>query len=308
MDGDAAVTVHRPGPAAPQRVLDLAALLGLADGVPAVHVVDVGANPLDDVPPYLPLLRAGLARVTGFEPQAGAPDRLRRQAGPHERYLPYALGDGGVHELRGCAAEGFSSLLEPDPDQLAVLTDFPALAAVTSRTPVPTRRLDDVAREDALGPVDLLTVDAQGSEPAILAHGRTALAGVLAVQVEVAMHRLYRDGPLLADVDAELRGQGLVPHALVSTRTWPLAPVAWADPLQATARHLVEADLLYLRDPRGWGDLAEDRLRALVLLAAAAYGEDGTGLVALRHLVDRGVLAPDAETVYRRSAVSPRDG
>ena len=30
------------------------------------EVVDIGANPLVDTPPYLPMLRDGLCRVTGF--------------------------------------------------------------------------------------------------------------------------------------------------------------------------------------------------------------------------------------------------
>lgn len=296
---DAAVTRHLA--AAPERLDELADLLEVPaqDRRGAVHVLDVGANPLDDVPVYLPLLRAGLARVTGFEPQPDAFARLTRLSGPDERYLPWALGDGTVQELRVCAAEGFSSLLEPDPGQLAVLTDFPRLAAVTSRSAVRTRRLDDVAAEEGLGPVDLLAIDAQGSEHQILDHGRAALGGLLAAQVELAFHRLYEDGPAMADVDRSLRSMGLVPHAFVSTRTWPLAPVPWADPLQTRARHLVEADMLYLLDPAVWGRLDEDRLRRLALVVAGAYGETGTGLVALRHLIARGTLRPGTESDYR---------
>lgn len=302
MTADDAVTRHLVAGPAPERLHELADLLDLPAqarrGV--LHVLDVGANPLDDVPVYLPLLDQGLARVTGFEPQPDAFARLVRCARPDERYLPWALGDGTVQELRVCAAEGFSGLLEPDPEQLAVLTDFPRLAAVTARSPVPTRRLDDVAAQERLGRVDLLAMDAQGSELQILEHGAQALEGLLAAQVEVSFHRLYEHGPVLGEVDRALRGLGLVPHAFVSTRTWPLAPIPWADPLQARARHLVEADMLYLLDPARWGGLDDDSLRRLVLTAAAAYGEVGTGLVALRHLVGRGTLGPAAEPAYRR--------
>ena len=43
-------------------------------------VVDVGANPIDDEPPYTPMLAAGLCHVTGFEPQHEAPDIAPLQA------------------------------------------------------------------------------------------------------------------------------------------------------------------------------------------------------------------------------------
>ena len=55
---------------------------------------------------------------------------LRDRAGPHERYLPYAVGDGHPHTLHLCATSGFASVLEPDPRQLDLLVDFPALARV----------------------------------------------------------------------------------------------------------------------------------------------------------------------------------
>lgn len=64
------------------------------------EIADIGANPIDGDPPYKPLLEAGLCRVTGFEPQREALAELQRRKGANERYLPYAVGDGGIHTLR----------------------------------------------------------------------------------------------------------------------------------------------------------------------------------------------------------------
>ena len=36
------------------------------------EVVDIGANPIDEEPPYKTMLADGACRVTGFEPQAEA--------------------------------------------------------------------------------------------------------------------------------------------------------------------------------------------------------------------------------------------
>ena len=57
------------------------------------RVVDVGANPLSP-PPYAPLLAAELCEVWGFEPQPEAFAQLVAEAGPHEHYLPHAVGSG----------------------------------------------------------------------------------------------------------------------------------------------------------------------------------------------------------------------
>jgi len=283
----------------------LAPVLGIGLDGPVIDVVDIGANPIDGDPPYRRLLDSGLCRVTGFEPQPQALADLRRQAGPHERYLPYAVGDGGRHTLHMCAASGFASLLAPDDDQLDLLIDFPALAEVTGRHPVDTRRLDDI---EEIGAIDLLKIDIQGGELSVLRAGRGKLREALAVQTEVGFHRLYRDQPTFADVDLELREQGFIPHQFVSTRTWPMAPVVWADPLQQAARQLVEADLLYVRDPVRFTELDPGQLGRLAMIADGVYGSFGLALRCVLELIAREVLDPAAEDRYRALATSRLSG
>lgn len=278
--------------------------LGGADAPPVV-VVDIGANPLDEEAPYQPLLDAGLCRVIGFEPQPRALAELHRRAGPYETYLPHAVGDGHPHTLHLCAMSGFTSLLEPDPEQLAVLIDFPRLAAVTGTERVETRRLDDLTEIDR---IDLLKIDIQGGERDVLQAGRTALARAVAVQTEVGFHRLYRGQPTFADVDLELRSQGFVPHRFVTTRTWPMAPVQWADPLERDARHLVEADLLYVRDPARPELLEDVALARLALIADLVYGSVGVALRCVLALVARGVLPATAGAEYRALAAARQVG
>ena len=276
-----------------------------AGAEPPVEVVDIGANPIDGDPPYRLLLDAGLCRVTGFEPQPRALTELRRLAGPHERYLPYAVGDGDPHTLYLTATSGFASLLEPDDRQLSLLTDFPRLAAVTGREVVGTRRLDSIEEIDRF---DLLKIDIQGGELSVLRAGRQKLAGALAVQTEVGFHRLYRDQPTFADVDLELRQQGFVPHQFVTTRTWPLAPVVWADPLQEASRQLVEADVLYVRDPVRLDELGDAALARLALVADVGYGSFGLALRCVRELIARGTLDAAAEAGYRALAAARLPG
>ncbi|WP_420121715.1 FkbM family methyltransferase [Nakamurella sp.] len=310
---DRSVTRHGPagdgGPHRPEIDRSVADLLAPAWSAepsgpasePVVEIVDVGANPIDGDPPYRPLLDGGWGRVTGFEPQPGALAELRRRAGPGERYLPYAVGDGHRHTLHLCATSGFASLLEPDQSQLDLLIDFPALARVVDRQPVDTHRLDDIAEIDS---VDYLKIDIQGGELAVLRAGRESLRRAVAVQTEVGFHRLYRDQPTFAEVDLELRRQGFVPHQFVTTRTWPLAPVVWADPLERAARQLVEADVLYVRDPVRAADCDDGQLARLALIADVVYGSAGLALRCVLELVRRGALPPDAADRYRRLAAT----
>ena len=308
---DRSVTVHEPSAGSRWPGIDrgVAALLAPAtgDGTAGapVEIVDIGANPIDGDPPYRPLLHGGWGRVTGFEPQRDALAELRRRAGPQERYLPHAIGDGHRHTLTLCATSGFASLLEPDERQLELLTDFPGLARVTAREPVDTRRLDDVAEITA---VDFLKIDIQGGELAVLRAGRDKLRRAVAVQTEVGFHRLYREQPTFADVDLELRHQGFVPHRFVTSRTWPIAPVVWADPLERAARHLVEADLLYVRDPVRLADCDDAQLGRLALIADIVYGSAGLALRCVLALIERGVLEPDAGDRYRRLAAGRGGG
>lgn len=303
---DRSVTRHgptgAPRPEIDRRVADLLApAWPPAAGGPVVEIVDVGANPIDGDPPYRPLLDGGWGRVTGFEPQRAALAELRDRAGPHERYLPYAVGDGHPHTLHLCATSGFASVLEPDPRQLDLLVDFPALARVIGREPVTTRRLDDMSEIAAM---DYLKIDIQGGELAVLEAGRERLRRTVAVQTEVGFHRIYRDQPTFADVDLELRRQGFVPHRFVTTRTWPIAPVVWADPLERASRQLVEADLLYVRDPVRLTECDDGQLARLALIADIVYGSAGLALRCVLQLIDRGVLDEAAAGRYRGLATA----
>jgi hypothetical protein len=124
----------------------------------------------------------------------------------------------------------------------------------------------------------------------------------VAVQTEVGFHRLYREQPTFADVDLELRDQGFVPHQFVSTRTWPVSPVVWADPLQQAARQLVEADILYVRDPVRVDRMRDAQLARLALICDVVYGSFGLALRCILELAARGSIDGNAETDYRSLA------
>lgn len=261
-------------------------------------IVDVGANPIDGAPPYKAMLEAGLCDVVGFEPQPDALARLQAMAGPRERYLPYALGDGSSRTLNICGIEGMSSLLVPDPVQLALFNLFPIWGEVKSTIPVSTRRLDDIAE---IANMDFLKMDIQGCEREVLAHGQRKLANAVAIQTEVSFVPLYKDQPTLGQMDLTLRELGFLPHCFADVKVWPLAPTVVSGQPNRGLRQLLEADMVYVRDFTRAGNMSAEQWKHLALIAHHCYRSADLAARALNMLAELGVVPADGSERYLSS-------
>ncbi len=131
-------------------------------------VVDIGANPITDIPPYQSMLGKRLCSLVGFEPQAEGLASLNAQKSDLETYLPYAMGDGKPATLRLCHAPGMSSLLAPNPQILDCLSLYSIFGMVTAEQQIETHRLDDIAE---INEIDFLKIEVQGSELSIFVAG-----------------------------------------------------------------------------------------------------------------------------------------
>lgn len=259
------------------------------------EIVDIGASPIDGQPPYAPMLAAGICKVTGFEPQPEALLELQRTAGPNERYLPYAVGDGGTHVLNVCFASGMTSLLEPDPATLNVLEVLKPWGEVLRRVPVETRRLDDIPEIEG---VDFLKIDVQGSELPVFKGGTARLSQAVAVQTEVSFVTLYKEEPPFGEVDLELRRQGFVPHCFAAVKKCPIAPcIVNNDPLVAL-NQLLEADIVYVRDFFHPESMSDEQLKHLALIVHHCYGSFDLALRCVMLLEQRGALESGAQNRY----------
>ena len=261
-------------------------------------IVDAGANPIDGEPPYKAMLAAGLCTVTGFEPQAAALSRLEQSKGPGERYLPYALGDGTERTLHVCALEGMTSLLDPDPAQLALFNLFPAWGTVKERIAVPTRRLDDIAE---IAHLDFLKMDVQGAEREILAHGRAKLKETVAIQTEVSFVPLYRGQAPLGEIDLMMRELGFLPHCVTGTKIWPISPMVVGDKPNRGIRQLLETDMVYVRDFSRPGNMSMEQWKHLALVAHHCYGSYDLVLKAILTLMELGAVPTDTSKRYLSS-------
>jgi len=251
-------------PSAP--VLDAAELLE-ALPVAAVTVVDVGASSLgEESEPYASLVRAGRARVTGFEPNADALSQLR-QTFPDpatHAYLPHIVGDGGVAIFHETEWSLTASLLPPNRAMLDRYHQLGALVQLKAQHAVQTVRLDDVI---APGGMDLLKIDVQGAERLVFDGAAGRLAECLVVWTEVEMVPLYRGQPLFGDIDARLREHGLQFLCFTGLASRTLA--SWPqDSLPAPRRtQQLWADAIYVPGPERIASLSADAAARLALLA-----------------------------------------
>lgn len=257
------------------------------------RIVDVGANPINP-PPYQDLLKAGQCEVVGFEPQAEALAELHKTMGPHETYLPYAVGDGSRKTLRLYASGGFTSVFEPDLGAMGFLGK-PNWGKVNGEVPLDTVALDACPE---VGPFDLLKIDIQGGEVAVFEGARRLLSTALCVITEVRFYPLYQGEPMLGGADCALREQGFFLHKFMFSKAAALVSPQMARlKFRRMRDQLVDGDAVYLRDLRAPEKLSDEDLRHLALLAAGVFESHSLALWALDHLVRRKAVAaglPDA--------------
>ncbi len=256
----------------------MTSILDILPEPPTIDVVDIGANPIDGDPTYKPLLDAGIARVVGFEPIPEVLGALKEKAGPRETYLPFALGDGGEHELQVCRASGMSSFLPGNTKIFGYFHGFEKWGEVLRTIRLQTTRLDDI---EPIADVDLLKIDVEGYELQILKHGLSKLAMATIVQIEVNFLPLHADQPLFSDIDQFLRAQGLVIHKFANMHSRVFRPIVVNGNAYGGLSQIVWTDALYVRDFTRFDELPADKLLKTAVMLHEAFGSPDLANVAL---------------------------
>ena len=179
--------------------------------------------------------------VRAFEPDPVECDRLNRLPSPYPiQYLPVALGekDGELATLHVCRQPGCSSLLLPNMT-LCGGFEYSGNMEITAQYPMVLSRLDKVC---ANFPPDVLKVDTQGTELAVLRGAGSLLDTTLAVELEVEFIEQYTGQALFADVDLFMRSKGFMLRGL--RRTYWRNQASF---LHAYGGQLIHGDVLYFR-------------------------------------------------------------
>jgi FkbM family methyltransferase len=228
-----------------------------------IGILDVGAAPIER-PPYQSLVDAGRARIFGFEPDQQACEQLNREYGNPHRFFPFFVGDGGPAVFHETNWAPTGSLYEPNSRLLEKFQNLAEVVTPVATHAVNTTRLDDIA---AIGDIDFIKIDVQGSELVVFENASRALSGALLIQTEVEFVELYKGQPMFADVDTFLRANGFQFHTMNGVSGRAFKPLIANGDVNSAFRQSLWADALYVRDWMHLEDLSETKLRNYAILA-----------------------------------------
>lgn len=272
--------------------MTLQALLGFTG---KIQVMDIGAACIAETPVYRKLLDRNLAHLNAFDGDPRQIEKIRATFGDKATVYPDFLGDGTEKTLY-LAGEGtgMTSLFPPDPAALNFFNGFDGFGKVLSTETVRTRRLDDIG----LPPIDMIKMDIQGSELSVLQNGPRILQSCLALQIEVSFICLYEGQPSFGEVDVWMRQQGFQPHCFLDVKRWSIAPTKRDGDPRKPFNQLLEADIVYIRDPLKLALMSDEQLRRLALIAHVCFASYDLCVHAMRELIARDALAADAPNKY----------
>ena len=271
-------------------------------GLPRQRIVDVGASPIDGVPPYEALRRSGRADLVGFEPDEVQFAALLELGERDATFLPHAIGDGQSGTLHVCKSPGMTSLLEPDQKVLSHFHGFSGWGEVIKTLPVQTVRLDDCPETRH---TDYLKLDIQGGELAALSGATELLSDALCVHIEVQFVPFYKDQPLFAELDQALRAAGFMLHRFLPIHSRVFQPLLVNDDIYAGLSQELWTDAVYFKNFANFDRLEESALLKVAEIANDLYQSIDLAALALRHADKRGGSTREAEYLQALSSGIP---
>jgi hypothetical protein len=274
--------------------------------VPAFCIVDVGPAHPGTPQRWQGLLDAGVAQVFGFEAAAATCAGLNAVAPPRHTFLPLTLGDGSEQTLHVTAHPSYTSVYEPNDAYIRLLRQAPPLFTVVGTERVPTHRLDDVDVLRDPG-CDYMHFDIPGAAVSALAGAPRLLEATLAVHVRVYLTPIYRDQPMLGDVDALLRRHGFVVHSHLQSGGATLDHPSLDGGPGIYLNQEIWADFVYVKDFADAGSQPAPRWVRLAVLLHELYRSYDLAHLAFAH-ADRlsgGNLAPRYLAAYQAAATNP---
>lgn len=154
--------------------------------------------------------RLGFADIVLVEPDADEAAELRARF-PRATVVAAALGARPTRQTLYITAEpAVSSMLEPDGrlvEQLGVDEQY----AVQRTIEIDVTTFEELCDRAAIDRTHFVKIDVQGFEGAVLEGFGARLAGVLGIELEVALQRTYRGQPGIGDINDQLLEAGFAP-------------------------------------------------------------------------------------------------
>jgi FkbM family methyltransferase len=218
-----------------------------------INIIDIGSILMDtEVPVWQALSQHKPLNVLGFDPQISNAEVISSGINKVKvRNRKLALGDGTTRDFYVNNEINTSSFYRILPN--LGLNHLDNLK-VTESIRTETKKLDDVID---LAVIDFLKIDVQGFELEVLSHSTEVLKNTYLVFLEVEFNEIYRDQPLMAEIDIFLRGKGFKLIDLFNRR-YPYLNTLTSN----SADTLIWGDALYIKAPNKIEDKA---IQALIL-------------------------------------------
>ncbi len=261
-----------------------------------INLMDIGAACIAETPVYKVLLDEDLAFLNAFEGDLRQVEAIRNAYGESVRVFPQFLSDGTGKTLYVASeSSGMTSLLKPDLRALKLFNGFEQFGLIEKEVAVQTARLDDVPD---IGSIDFLKMDIQGAELDVLKHGTRTLEKCVAIQLETSFVCLYENQPTFGEVDVWMRSQGFTPHCYLDVKRWSIAPTIRDNNFRQPFNQLLEADMVYIKDPLKLELLDAEQLKKLALISHYCLASFDLAVHAIMELVSRGAVRKDAREKY----------
>ncbi|WP_171103533.1 FkbM family methyltransferase [Ruegeria sp. HKCCD7255] len=243
----------------------------LVDPMLQTTVVDVGASPITETPPYDGLVKSGCAQLIGFEPDRQSLDTLNANKGPNETYFPNAVGDGRPKTLYATPATGLSSTKKLCPWVGSYFGPWWGKQAVrATEIPVSTVRLDAF---DAVDRMDFLKIDIQGGELEVFENAGRLLSQTAMLQTEVALMSFYEEQPSFADIQNELTKFDLIPFRFATVNRRRIFS-RFTRKLSGKIRpsQILDLDVVFVKNPVRLDQFDTELVKQMAILAFSVLG------------------------------------
>ena len=264
-----------------------------------IHVTDIGAAAITEKPIYASLLTAGAAQLSTFDGDERQSEGISEAFGLRVKHYAEFLFDGTRQTAQITSpASGMSSLMKPRAAALSFFNGFTQFGAVEKTEEVQTATLDSIADLPA---IDFLKMDVQGAELTILQHGVAKLTSCVALQLEVPFICLYDNQPGFGEIDVWLRSQGFLPHCFLDIKRWSIAPTIFNRNFRVPGNQLLEADIVYIKDPLAMDHFSDQQLKKLAVISDMCLNSNDLCVHMLRELQQRKLVEDGAVDLYLRA-------
>lgn len=250
-----------------------------------IEVIDIGAAAIAEQPVYKKLLDFNLAHLNAFEGDTRQIQKIKNTYGINTSVFSDFVSDGTEKTLYVAhEVTGMTSLLKPDLNALKFFNNFETFGEVLETMQVQTKKLDDILE---LPKIDFLKMDIQGSELSVLQNGLDKLSDCLAIQLEVSFVCLYENQPSFGEIDLWMRSNGFMPHCYLDVKRWSITPTIYENNFRVPGNQLLEADIVYIKNPLNLTVLTNEQLKKLILISHYCFSSYDLCVHLLLELVKR---------------------